>query len=150
MFAAANIGGVGYYRSDDEGATWTQINDLSLGFGSVSANVMAADPRVYGRYVVEGKMWIPAYHLLFRVYIGTNGRGIFYGDVSSTSGTSTSSAVGPSSSAAVSTSAAAASSAVTSSIQASPSTVVSATMSSSSSTATATVVSAYDQCGGEK
>ncbi len=56
MFAAANIGGVGYYRSDDEGATWIQINDLSLGFGSVSANVMAADPRVYGRYVVEGKM----------------------------------------------------------------------------------------------
>ncbi|SJL05981.1 related to endoglucanase [Armillaria ostoyae] len=105
VFAAANIGsGVGYYRSDDEGATWTQINDSSLGFGSVSANVMAADPRVYGR-----------------VYIGTNGRGIFYGDVSSTSSTPTSSAVGPSSSAAVSTSAAAASSAVTSSIQASPS-----------------------------
>ncbi|KAK0456252.1 hypothetical protein EV421DRAFT_1886703 [Armillaria borealis] len=105
VFAAANIGdGVGYYRSDDEGATWTQINDSSLGFGSVSANVMAADPRVYGR-----------------VYIGTNGRGIFYGDVSSASSTPTSSAVGPSSSAAVSTSAAAASSAVTSSIQVSPS-----------------------------
>ncbi|KAK0246051.1 hypothetical protein EDD85DRAFT_944431 [Armillaria nabsnona] len=130
VFAAANIGGVGYYRSDDEGATWIQINDLSLGFGSVSANVMAADPRVYGR-----------------VYIGTNGRGIFYGDVSSTSGTPTSSTVGPSSSAAVSTSAAAASSAtVTSSIQASTS-VVSATMPSSSST-TAVVVSAYGQCGG--
>ncbi|KAK0473160.1 hypothetical protein IW261DRAFT_1553088 [Armillaria novae-zelandiae] len=106
VFAAANIDDVGYYRSDDEGATWTQINDSSFGFGSVSANL----------------------------YIGTNGRGIFYGDVSSTSGTSTSSAVVPSSSA---TSATAASSAVTSSIQTSSSVVVSATMSSSSSTTTA-------------
>lgn len=116
VFAAANINGVGYYRSDDEGATWTQINDSDFGFGSVSSNVMAADPQVYGR-----------------VYIGTNGRGIFYGDVSSTSGTPTSSAVGPSSSAT--------SSAVTSSIRTS-------SVSSSSSTATTVVASAYGQCGG--
>jgi len=64
VFAAANIGGVGYFRSDDSGATWVQINDAAHGFGSVSSNVLTADPRTYGR-----------------VYIGTNGRGMFYGDI---------------------------------------------------------------------
>ncbi|TFY77051.1 hypothetical protein EWM64_g6961, partial [Hericium alpestre] len=39
------------------------INDAAHGFGSASANVLTADSRIYGR-----------------VYIGTNGRGIFYGD----------------------------------------------------------------------
>ncbi|KAJ8084220.1 hypothetical protein PM082_002987 [Marasmius tenuissimus] len=66
VFAAANIdSGVGYFRSDDAGVNWVKINDVAHGFGSVGANVLTADPRVYGR-----------------VYIGTNGRGIFYGDAS--------------------------------------------------------------------
>jgi len=65
LFAAANISGVGYFRSDDAGVNWVQINDARNGFGSAAANVMTGDPRVYGR-----------------VYIGTNGRGIFYGDAS--------------------------------------------------------------------
>ncbi|KIJ46121.1 carbohydrate-binding module family 1 protein [Sphaerobolus stellatus SS14] len=78
LFAAANIGGVvGYYRSDDTGATWVQINDAAHGFGSASSNVLTADPRIYGR-----------------VYIGTNGRGIFYGDIS---GSATSTTVTPTS-----------------------------------------------------
>ncbi|KAG8736385.1 hypothetical protein FRC10_009388 [Ceratobasidium sp. 414] len=65
VFAAAVINGVtGYFRSDDAGSTWVQINDAAHGFGSASANPITGDPRVYGR-----------------VYIGTNGRGIFYGDV---------------------------------------------------------------------
>ncbi|KAF5317019.1 hypothetical protein D9611_004002 [Ephemerocybe angulata] len=64
IYVAANFGGVGYYKSDDQGANWAQINDASHGFGSAGANVLAADSRVYGR-----------------VYIGTNGRGIFYGEV---------------------------------------------------------------------
>ncbi|KIY65508.1 glycoside hydrolase family 74 protein [Cylindrobasidium torrendii FP15055 ss-10] len=64
VFAAANIGGVGYYRSDDEGATWEQIDDAEHRFGAISANPLSGDPRVFGR-----------------VYIGTNGRGIFYGDI---------------------------------------------------------------------
>ncbi|KAH8102601.1 hypothetical protein BXZ70DRAFT_1059179 [Cristinia sonorae] len=67
VFAAANIGEVGYFRSDDAGVNWVKINDAAHGFGSASANCIAADPRIYGR-----------------VYIGTNGRGIFYGDVSGT------------------------------------------------------------------
>ncbi|KAG6876061.1 hypothetical protein C0993_005775, partial [Termitomyces sp. T159_Od127] len=66
LFAAANVGGtIGYFRSDDQGVNWVQINDAAHGFGSVSSNVITADLRTYGR-----------------VYIGTNGRGIFYGDVS--------------------------------------------------------------------
>lgn len=65
IYAGARIDGVvGYFRSDDQGADWVQINDASHGFGSVSANVLSANLRKYGR-----------------VYIGTNGRGIFYGDI---------------------------------------------------------------------
>ncbi|KAK7463773.1 hypothetical protein VKT23_005712 [Stygiomarasmius scandens] len=63
IFAAANIGGIGYFRSDDAGVNWVKINDAAHGFASVTSNVITADPRIYGR-----------------VYIGTNGRGIFYGD----------------------------------------------------------------------
>ena len=49
LFAAANIDGVGYFRSDDEGTNWVKINDAAHGFGSASANVVAGDPRIYGR-----------------------------------------------------------------------------------------------------
>lgn len=49
VFAAANIGAVGYFRSDDAGTTWIQINDAAHGFGSASSNVLTADPRIYGR-----------------------------------------------------------------------------------------------------
>lgn len=49
VFAAANIGGVGYFRSDDGGVNWVQINDAAHGFGSASSNVLTADPRIYGR-----------------------------------------------------------------------------------------------------
>ncbi|KAH7326823.1 hypothetical protein B0J17DRAFT_581043 [Rhizoctonia solani] len=60
VFAAATIDGVtGYFRSDNEGSTWVQINNAANGFGAVSANPVSGDPRVYGR-----------------VYVGTNGRGI--------------------------------------------------------------------------
>jgi len=81
IFAGANIGGlVAYYRSDNEGQTWVQINDAAHGFGSASSNVLTGDPRIYGR-----------------VYIGTNGRGIFYGDIAG------SATVGPSTTASYST-----------------------------------------------
>jgi len=49
IFAGANIGGVGYFRSDDAGVNWAQINDAAHGFGSASANVLSGDPRIYGR-----------------------------------------------------------------------------------------------------
>jgi hypothetical protein len=53
----------GAFRSDDGGATWTQINDLAHQFGGL-IQTMAADPNVYGR-----------------VYFGVNGRGVLYGDI---------------------------------------------------------------------
>lgn len=54
IFAAAAFGTSqsGYFRSDDEGLNWVQINDSNHGFGSLSANVISGDPRIYGRYVV--------------------------------------------------------------------------------------------------
>ena len=53
---------VGIYRSDDTGATWIRIDDDQHRWAT--AGTIIGDPRVYGR-----------------VYIGTNGRGILYGDI---------------------------------------------------------------------
>ena len=51
----------GFYRSDDGGINWVRINDDRQRFGG--ADLIIGDPRVYGR-----------------VYIGTHGRGILYGE----------------------------------------------------------------------
>jgi xyloglucan-specific exo-beta-1,4-glucanase len=65
LFASATISGVNsVYRTDDLGQNWVKVADAAHGFGSASGLVLAADARVYGR-----------------VFIGTNGRGIFYGEV---------------------------------------------------------------------
>ena len=53
----------GAFRSDDGGATWTLISDLSHSWGGL-ISTMAGDPNIYGR-----------------VYLGINGRGIIYGDI---------------------------------------------------------------------
>ncbi len=62
----ANGGGgseAGLYRSDDVGATWVRINDAQHQWGN-RFECISGDPRIYGR-----------------VYVGTNGRGILYGDI---------------------------------------------------------------------
>ncbi|KZV75593.1 carbohydrate-binding module family 1 protein [Peniophora sp. CONT] len=139
IFAAANLGSVGYFRSDDEGLNWVQINDAAHGFGSAAANVVAGDPRIYGR-----------------VYIGTNGRGIFYGDASGSapSPTATTSLAASSTTkvasstttkVATSTTSKAATTSVTSKATSSATTKASSTTTSS---ATAATQSAYGQCGG--
>ena len=51
----------GIFRSDDAGASWVMISDAAHQFGMVQA--ITGDPRRWGR-----------------VYIGTNGRGVLYGD----------------------------------------------------------------------
>lgn len=51
----------GIFRSDDEGADWRRINDDAHQWGLILQ--IAGDPKTYGR-----------------VYVGTHGRGIFYGD----------------------------------------------------------------------
>jgi oligoxyloglucan reducing-end-specific cellobiohydrolase len=52
----------GVYRSEDAGATWVQVSDGAHGYGGPIS--MVADTRVFGR-----------------VFLGTNGRGIVYGEV---------------------------------------------------------------------
>jgi xyloglucan-specific exo-beta-1,4-glucanase len=66
IYSSAKVAGVrGIFRSDDEGATWIRINDDQHQYGW-TGKVITGDPRIYGR-----------------VYVGTNGRGIIYGDVNS-------------------------------------------------------------------
>jgi photosystem II stability/assembly factor-like uncharacterized protein len=62
IYIVGQVAGVaGVFRSDDEGVSWTRINDDEHQFGWL--NVIIGDPRIYGR-----------------VYVGTTGRGIIYGD----------------------------------------------------------------------
>ena len=64
LYITGIIGGVsGIFRSDDVGETWIRINDDRHQFGSINSAI-TGDPRVYGR-----------------VYVGTNGFGIVYGDI---------------------------------------------------------------------
>ncbi len=49
------------FRSDDRGRTWILLNDSRHQFGWI--NAVTGDPRVFGR-----------------VYLGTGGRGIIYGE----------------------------------------------------------------------
>ncbi len=64
IYIWGRVGGVlGFFRSDDAGASWTRINDDLHQFGYI--NDMVADSRTYGR-----------------VYLSTSGRGIIVGDSS--------------------------------------------------------------------
>lgn len=70
LYLAGTIRGQdGIFRSIDEGHSWFRINDNSHQWGLILQ--VAGDPRVYGR-----------------VYVGTHGRGILYGDPASHSATS--------------------------------------------------------------
>lgn len=63
IFIGGTVNGVqGIYRSDDAGNSWILINDSAHQYGIVTT--ITGDPRVYGR-----------------VYVGTNGLGIEYGDI---------------------------------------------------------------------
>ena len=56
----------GLFRSDDQGASWVRINDdqHQFGLGNGWIHCLCGDPRIYGR-----------------VYFGTEGRGVIYGDL---------------------------------------------------------------------
>jgi hypothetical protein len=62
VYLSGKVGGVkGFFRSDDIGNTWVRVNDDQHRFGFV--NIVEGDPRVFGR-----------------VYLGTSGRGVMYGE----------------------------------------------------------------------
>jgi hypothetical protein len=68
VFISGQVGGVtGIFRSDDQGASWTRITDDQHQFGLSWVHAFCADPRIYGR-----------------IYFGTEGRGIIYGDIINT------------------------------------------------------------------
>jgi len=63
LFVYGEVGGrLGLYRSDDNGRRWRRIDHDGMRFGGVVRHV-TGDPRLHGR-----------------VYFGTEGRGIWYGD----------------------------------------------------------------------
>ncbi|MFT4179620.1 MAG: cellulase [Thermomonas sp.] len=63
LFVYGQVGGkTGLYRSDNGGKRWHRIDNDAMRFGGVIRHV-TGDPRVHGR-----------------VYFGTEGRGIWYGD----------------------------------------------------------------------
>ncbi|MDT8715084.1 xyloglucanase [Clostridium sp. 19966] len=67
LYISAKINGVrGFFRSNDGGNSWVRINDDQHQYGRTNMCI-TGDPRIYGR-----------------VYVGTNGRGIVYGDSAST------------------------------------------------------------------
>ena len=71
LYTTATIGGVAaIFRSDDGGNSWIQINDSAHQYGQTCC--ITGDPRIYGR-----------------VYFGTNGLGIVYGDIAGTQTTPT-------------------------------------------------------------
>jgi xyloglucan-specific exo-beta-1,4-glucanase len=53
------------FKTEDMGTNWQMISDSAHGFGAASANVVNGDMSNYGR-----------------VFVGTNGKGIFYGQPS--------------------------------------------------------------------
>ncbi len=62
VFLVGTIGGVyGFFQSNDQGSTWTRINDDYHQFGAIYC--LTGDERMYGR-----------------VYVGTGGRGTVYAD----------------------------------------------------------------------
>ncbi len=95
LYLVGEVDGVtGVYRSDDIGGSWVRLNDDRHQWGNMG-EAITGDPRIFGR-----------------VYLGTNGRGILYGDRTSTSTPSVSppSSPSPSSSRSPSTSPSASSS----------------------------------------
>ncbi len=64
LYISGVVSGVhGIFRSDDGGNTWIRINDDQHQYGATNSAI-TGDPRIYGR-----------------VYVGTNGQGIVYGDI---------------------------------------------------------------------
>ena len=118
VYIIGKVEGVrGVFRSTDQGTSWVRINDDQHQYGNFG-DAISGDPRIYGR-----------------LYLGTNGRGLLYGDAAgagSSSSSTPSSSSAPSSSSMPSSSSSAPSSASSS--------ISSAAPSSSSSSSSSSVV----------
>ncbi len=63
LFMVGVVDGIrGIFRSDNKARSWTRINDEKNQWGLILH--VTGDPKKYGR-----------------AYVGTHGRGIFYGDI---------------------------------------------------------------------
>jgi xyloglucan-specific exo-beta-1,4-glucanase len=132
LYAAAEIGGVvGYFRSDNEGASWVQINDANHGFAAINSNPITADLNVYGR-----------------VFIGTNGRGIFVGVPAGSAPPPVSSSSSATSSPAKTSTISSTSIKTTTTTTISSTTKTSSITTSASSTSTSGLSAGFGQCGG--
>jgi xyloglucan-specific exo-beta-1,4-glucanase len=142
---AFGVGSAGakLYASADTGATWTDIQG-SQGFGAISSCKLAGSGNTAGQ-----------------VYVGTNGRGVFYasGSLSGGSGTTTTTTSSTSStSVKTSTTSSTLTTSTTSKTTTSTTSTISSTTSTTSKTTTSTTSSAtststavaahYSQCGG--
>lgn len=125
VYLIAQVDGVrGVYRSNDTGASWIRINDDAHQYGNFG-EALTGDPRIYGR-----------------IYLGTNGRGVIYGDSAGTLSSSSSSSVSSSSSSSVVSSSSSSSSSVVSSSSSVESSSSSVASSASSSSGNSTGISA--------
>lgn len=81
IFIIGKVDGArGVFRSTNQGASWVRINDDQHQYGNFG-EAISGDPRIYGR-----------------LYLGTNGRGLLYGDSAGAVTSSSSSSITPSSS----------------------------------------------------
>ncbi len=80
IFIIGQVDGVrGVYRSTDQGSSWVRINDDQHQYGNFG-DAVSGDPRIFGR-----------------LYLGTNGRGLLYGDSAGAISSSSSSSLSSSS-----------------------------------------------------
>ncbi|KAF9889037.1 hypothetical protein FE257_008014 [Aspergillus nanangensis] len=134
-------GATALFKTEDMGANWQTISDAKHGFGAASANVVNGDMSNYGR-----------------VFVGTNGRGIFYGSpsgslpaTSTTSTTTMKTTTSTSSSKTTTTTSVSTTKTTTTTTTSKTSTTstTSKTTATTSSSATSTATSTpYGQCGG--
>lgn len=129
IFGFFTVDGVtALFKTEDTGSTWEMISDATHGFGAASANVVNGDMSNYGR-----------------VFVGTNGRGIWYGEPSGSLSQSTSTSSTSTTSSTITHSSTTTTTSVTSSKSSSSS---STTTSSTTTSATSATASPYGQCGG--
>ncbi|KAI0429061.1 family 74 glycoside hydrolase [Xylaria sp. FL1042] len=124
--------GARLYGSGDSGATWTDIQGASQGFGAIDSCKLAGSGNTAGQ-----------------VFVGTNGRGVFYASGSLGNGTSTSTTSKTTLTTTTSKASTTTTKGTTTTTKATTTTTTKTTTTSSAPTSTSTgTVAHYGQCGG--